>query len=297
MGVYMGSVKFGYVRVSTQEQKTDRQLAAMRELEIAPENLYTDKQSGKNFERPAYKRMLRHLQKGDILYVKSIDRLGRNYADIIEQWRALTREKSIDIIILDMPLLDTTYCKDLLGTFISDLVLQVMSFSAQIERENILQRQAEGIAAAKARGVVFGKEPLSMPENFDEIYSKWRVGELSDAQTAELCGFSRRTLYSKTKEQRLADYSSANGFASGARAAKPAQTAKSAQTARAARAAKAAKAAKASRAVQSGQATKAAKAARAGQAAQFAQAGQAEHAAQAAQSGQAAHAGQPAPGL
>jgi DNA invertase Pin-like site-specific DNA recombinase len=228
----MEGIKYGYIRVSTQEQHTDRQLAAMNELEIAPENLFTDKQSGKNFERPAYKRMLKRLQKGDILHVKSIDRLGRNYADIIEQWRVLTREKSVDIIILDMPLLDTTYCKDLLGTFISDLVLQVMSFSAQIERENILQRQAEGIAAAKARGVVFGKEPLTMPENFDELYSKWRVGELSDTQTAELCGFSRRTLYSKTRDKRLAEmvvpkrYSvSAGAAALAARAALPARTA------------------------------------------------------------------------
>jgi DNA invertase Pin-like site-specific DNA recombinase len=147
--------------------------------------------------------MVRQLRSGDILYVKSIDRLGRNYAEIIEQWRIITREKGSDIIVLDMPLLDTTYCKDLLGTFISDLVLQVLSFSAQIERENILQRQAEGIAAAKARGVVFGKEPMSMPKNFKELYTRWRNGELSDIETAELCGFSRRTLYTKTKDLRI----------------------------------------------------------------------------------------------
>ncbi|MDR3121884.1 MAG: recombinase family protein, partial [Clostridiales bacterium] len=193
---------YGYIRVSTQEQNSDRQYVALKPFGILPTRLYVDKQSGKDFKRPEYRRLIRQLRSGDVLYVKSIDRLGRDYAEIIEQWRIITRDKGSDIIVLDMPLLDTTYCKDLLGTFISDLVLQVLSFSAQLERDNILQRQAEGIAAAKARGVVFGKGPVTMPEDFEEIYERWRAGELSDSETAQQCGFSRRTLYTKTKEYR-----------------------------------------------------------------------------------------------
>lgn len=196
--------KFGYIRVSTQEQNDDRQRIALEPLHIPPKNLYCEKLSGKTFERPAYQRMLKRLGPGDILYIKSIDRLGRNYEEIIEQWRIITRDKGADIKVVDMPLLDTTYCKDLLGTFISDLVLQVMSFSAQLERENLLQRQAEGIAAAKARGVVFGRKPLPLPENFEELFYLWRKGELIGTEMAALCGCSLRTLYERTEHLRNA---------------------------------------------------------------------------------------------
>ena len=197
--------KFGYVRVSTQEQNEERQLIALGKHDISGKSIYLDKQSGKNFDRPAYKRLLRKLRPGDILYVQSIDRLGRNYADIIEQWRILTRSMRVDIKVLDMPLLDTSYCKDLLGTFISDPVLQVLSFSAQIEREHILQRQAEGIAAAKARGVVFGRERKPLPADFDRLYALWRTGELSGLQVANMCGISLRTLYTRTQKWRARD--------------------------------------------------------------------------------------------
>ena len=201
----MAAAKFAYIRVSTQEQHDDRQHIAMTPYEIPSRNIYTDRQSGKDFNRPAYRRLIRRLRQGDILYVKSIDRLGRSYGEIVEQWRYITREKGVDVYVIDMPLLDTTYCKDLLGTFISDLVLQVLSFTAQIERDNLLQRQAEGIAAAKSRGVVFGKPPLKLPDDFDEIYGRWREGGLTAGQAAKLCGMSRRTLYEKTKERREQD--------------------------------------------------------------------------------------------
>jgi DNA invertase Pin-like site-specific DNA recombinase len=193
---------FGYIRVSSKEQNEDRQLIALAPLGIPQRNLYIDKQSGKNFDRPAYKQLVKQMRRGDLLCIKSIDRLGRNYAEIIEQWRIITQEKGVDIRVLDMPLLDTTYCKDLLGTFIADLVLQVLSFASQLERDNTLQRQAEGIAAAKARGMVFGKEPLPFPENFETVYSRWRAKELTTKETAALCGFSRRALYEKTQNRR-----------------------------------------------------------------------------------------------
>jgi len=197
--------KYGYIRVSGQDQNEDRQLIALAPFGIPPVNLFIDKQSGKDFNRPKYKKLLRKLTPGDLLYIKSIDRLGRDYAEIIEQWRILTREMGVDIKVLDMPMLDTTYCKDLLGTFIADLVLQVLSFSAQLERENILQRQAEGIAAAKAKGVAFGRAAVSLPENFDAIYLRWRNKELSNEQAAKLCGFSVRTLYNVTTRMRTRD--------------------------------------------------------------------------------------------
>lgn len=196
---------FGYVRVSTKEQNTDRQLIALEPYAIPAANLFIDEKSGKDFNRPKYKRLLRKLRAGDLLYIKSIDRLGRNYDEIISQWRYLTREKGIDIKVVDMPLLDTTYCKDLLGTFIADLVLQVMSFCAQIERENILQRQAEGIAAAQARGVAFGRKNVVVPEDFYDIFRQWRDKTLSSDQAAELCGFSVRTLYTLTEEWRAGE--------------------------------------------------------------------------------------------
>ena len=160
---------YAYVRVSTREQNENRQLIAISELDIPKKNIFIDKQSGKDFDRPQYQKMIRKFRKNDVLYIKSIDRLGRNYKEIIEQWGILTNEKQIDIVVLDMPLLDTRRSKDLLGTFISDIVLQLLSFVAENERTLIKQRQAEGIAAAKARGVRFGRPKKPLPENFEEI--------------------------------------------------------------------------------------------------------------------------------
>ena len=157
---------YAYVRVSTREQNEDRQLIAMNELQVLQKNIFIDKQSGKDFDRPQYKKLLKKLRKDDLLYIKSIDRLGRNYNEIQEQWRILTKDKGADIVVLDMPLLDTRRGKDLMGTFLSDIVLQVLSFVAENERINIRQRQAEGIAAAKAKGVRFGRIPKPLPENF-----------------------------------------------------------------------------------------------------------------------------------
>ena len=196
---------FGYIRVSTKDQNEDRQLIAMESYCIPTANLLIDKKSGKDFDRPKYKKLLRKLKPGDLLYIKSIDRLGRDYAEIIDQWRFLTREKGIDIKVLDMPMLDTTYCKDLLGTFIADLVLQVLSFAAQLERENLLQRQAEGIAAARLKGVKFGRKTVVIPDDFEAIYTRWRDGALSNELAAELCGFSVRTLYDRTAQWRARD--------------------------------------------------------------------------------------------
>jgi DNA invertase Pin-like site-specific DNA recombinase len=159
----------------------------LRELAIPEKNVFTDKQSGKDFERPQYKKMVRRMKKDDLLYVKSIDRLGRNYGDILEQWRLLTKEKGIDIVVLDMPLLDTRRGKDLMGTFLSDIVLQVLSFVAENERANIRQRQAEGIAAAKSKGVRFGRPPAPLPENFHDIYQQWKCGKISGVTAAAAC--------------------------------------------------------------------------------------------------------------
>ena len=157
------AANYGYVRVSSCDQNEDRQLIALRKLEIPEKNIFMDKQSGKDFDRPQYKRMVRKLKKDDLLYIKSIDRLGRNYGEILEQWQILTKKKDVDIVVLDMPLLDTRRGKDLMGTFLSDIVLQVLSFVAENERSNIRQRQAEGIAAAKARGVRFGRPEIETP--------------------------------------------------------------------------------------------------------------------------------------
>ena len=173
----MGNL-YGYIRVSTREQNEDRQILALKELSIPEKNLFIDKQSGKDFERPQYRKMVRKLKKDDLLYIKSIDRLGRNYSEILEQWRILTKEKGIDIVVLDMPLLDTRRGKDLMGTFLSDIVLQVLSFVAENERTNIRQRQAEGIAVAKARGVRFGRPPKPLPENFHHLYQQWKNGKI-----------------------------------------------------------------------------------------------------------------------
>jgi DNA invertase Pin-like site-specific DNA recombinase len=198
----MANEVFGYIRVSTQEQNLDRQRIALAPFNISDRNLYVDTQSGKDFKRPAYRRLMSRLKRNDLLVIKSIDRLGRNYQDVIEQWRRITRVKKADIRVLDMPLLDTTYHKNLLGTFISDLVLQVLSFTAQSERETLHQRQAEGIAAARARGQTFGKEPLALPQNFEDLYLRWRNGEHSAETVASRCGFCRRTLYNKTRSMR-----------------------------------------------------------------------------------------------
>lgn len=159
-------VKYGYVRVSTKDQNENRQLEAMKQLEILKKNIYVEKISGKDFDRPIYQKLVKKLRPDDLLYIKSIDRLGRNYEEILEQWRILTKEKKVDIVVLDMPLLDTRRGKDLIGTFLSDIVLQVLSFVAENERSNIKQRQAEGIAIAKARGVRFGRPPKPLPSNF-----------------------------------------------------------------------------------------------------------------------------------
>jgi DNA invertase Pin-like site-specific DNA recombinase len=172
-------------------------LAALAPYDIPNTNIYFDTQSGKDFMRPKYKQLMRKLKAGDILYTKSIDRLGRNYAEIIEQWKIITKNKGVDIKVIDMPLLDTTYCKDLLGTLISDIVLQVLSFSARMERETMLQRQAEGIASAKERGVKFGRKPITMPDNFDELCKQWRNGELTGHEVTDVCGVSLKTLYNK----------------------------------------------------------------------------------------------------
>ena len=179
---------YGYIRVSTREQNEDRQLIALREIGVPEKNIYLDKQSGKDFNRPQYKKLLRKLKKDDLLYIKSIDRLGRNYEEILEQWRLLTKEKGVDIIVLDMPLLDTRRGKDLMGTFLSDIVLQVLSFVAENERTNIRQRQAEGIAAAKAKGVKFGRPPKPLPDNFHNTYQRWKQGEITATAAAKECG-------------------------------------------------------------------------------------------------------------
>lgn len=194
---------YGYVRVSSKDQHEDRQLIALQEKEIPLTNIYLDKQSGKNFDRPAYKRLVRKLRKGDCLVVKSIDRLGRNYKDIMEQWRIITKDIGADITILDMPLLDTTNKNDLIGTFISDIVLQLLSFVAENERENIRRRQAEGIAAAKIRGVHFGNSSISMPSNFPALYQKWKAKELSLSDFAKECQIANSTLYKKIKEYEM----------------------------------------------------------------------------------------------
>ena len=165
----------------------------MWERSVPEKNIFLDKQSGKDFERPQYKKLVRRMKKGDLLYVKSIDRLGRNYEEILEQWRALTKEKGVDIVVLDMPLLDTRRGKDLMGTFLSDIVLQVLSFVAENERTNIRQRQAEGIAAAKARGVRFGRPPKPLPENFHRVHQEWRSGKLTGTAAAKACNMPLST--------------------------------------------------------------------------------------------------------
>lgn len=187
------SCVYGYIRVSTREQNESRQLEAMRQVNVPKRNIFLDHQSGRDFDRPQYKRMLKKMKRDDLLYIKSIDRLGRNYTEILEQWRILTREKGIDIAVLDMPLLDTRRGKDLMGTFLSDLVLQILSFVAENERDNIRQRQAEGIAAAKARGVRFGRPPSPLPDNFESVFLRWKTGRITGAAAAKECGMPLST--------------------------------------------------------------------------------------------------------
>lgn len=191
---------YGYIRVSSKDQKEDRQQIALKEVGVERQNIYVDKQSGKDFNRPQYKKMLRKLKKDDLLYIKSIDRLGRNYEEILQQWRILTKEKGVDIVVLDMPLLDTRRGKDLMGTSLSDIVLQVLSFVAENERTNIKQRQAEGIAAAKARGIKFGIPPLPLPDNFYEVHKAWRSKKITLKQAAEACNMPVGTFYGKARK-------------------------------------------------------------------------------------------------
>lgn len=191
---------YGYIRVSSKDQNEDRQLIALNEVGVERKNVYLDKKSGKDFDRPQYKKLLRKLKKDNLLYIKSIDRLGRNYEEILQQRRVLTKEKGIDIVVLDMPLLDTRRGKDLMGTFLSDIVLQVLSFVAENERTNIKQRQAEGIAVAKAKGVKFGRPPLPLPDNFYEVHKAWRSKKLTLKEAANACNMPVGTFYGKARK-------------------------------------------------------------------------------------------------
>ncbi len=193
---------YGYVRVSTAEQNEDRQLIAIEDVGVEPRNIYVDKISGKSFERPNYKRLIRKLKHGDLLYILSIDRLGRNYEEIQNQWRLLTKKIGVDICVLDMPLLDTRNGKDLMGTFIADLVLQILSFVAQSECENIRKRQAEGIAAAKAKGVRFGRQKKKLPDNFEIMVGKWENKEIKLTELLMKCNMSEATFYRRVRELR-----------------------------------------------------------------------------------------------
>ena len=199
----MESQMYGYIRVSTREQNEDRQVIAMREFGVPDSNMVTDKQSGKDFARPGYRRLLRKLKPGDTLVLKSIDRLGRNYDEILEQWRLLTKEKHVEIVVLDMPLLDTRQGRDLMGTLIADIVLQLLSYVAQTEREFIRQRQAEGIAAAKARGVRFGRKPKKRPEEYERLREEWRAGRISARAAARQLGVAHRTFMKWVEQDSL----------------------------------------------------------------------------------------------
>lgn len=190
-------IVIGYARVSTLSQKEDRQIDELLAYGIESKNIYVDKQSGKDFKRPQYLNMFKKLKNDDLLVIKSIDRLGRNYTEILEEWRKITKKKGVDIVVLDMPLLDTTKSKDLLGTFIADLVLQLLSFVAENERRNIRQRQAEGIMAAKKRGVRFGRPPIELPDNYEENYTLWKDKKITAKQGAENCNMPLWAFYRK----------------------------------------------------------------------------------------------------
>lgn len=193
-------MEYGYVRVSTREQNEQRQVVALKEYGIAEKRIYMDKQSGKDFERPNYKRLIRKIKSGDTLVIKSIDRLGRNYDEILEQWRIITKEKQAAIVVLDMPLLDTKQNRDLTGTLIADIVLQLLSYVAQTEREFIRQRQAEGIAAAKARGVKFGRQAMERPSGYEAIKDQWQRSELSARAAAKQLGITHGTFLRWVRE-------------------------------------------------------------------------------------------------
>lgn len=193
---------YGYIRVSTVDQNEDRQMDALREKQVPSNHIYIDKQSGKDFDRPQYKRLVKRLKPGDLLYVLSIDRLGRNYEEVQNQWRLLTKDMKVDICVIDMPLLDTRNGKDLMGTFIADLVLQILSFVAQNERENIRKRQAQGIAAAKIRGVRFGRPEKETPEDFWQIVDDWEQKRLPLSEVLKKCNMSESTFYRRLRQQR-----------------------------------------------------------------------------------------------
>jgi len=192
---------YGYLRVSSKDQNEERQRLAMHEFGVPDGCIFLDKQSGKDFNRPGYRKLLRKIKPGDILVIKSIDRLGRNYDEILEQWRLITKQKQVAIVVLDMPLLDTRQGRDLTGTLIADIVLQLLSYVAQTEREFIRQRQAEGIAAAKARGVHFGRRPLPIPAEFTQVYSRWSCGELSIRGAAHALGVAPNTFIKWAEQQ------------------------------------------------------------------------------------------------
>ena len=199
----MENQTYGYIRVSSRDQNEERQVIAMREFGIAEKNLVIDKQSGKDFARPGYRRLLRKLKPNDTLVIKSIDRLGRNYDEVLEQWRLLTKEKQVDIVVLDMPLLDTRKGRALIGTLISDIVLQLLSYVAQTEREFIHQRQAEGIAAAKARGVKFGRKPKERPAEYEHLRDEWRAGHISARVAAQKLGITHRTFIKWVEQEKV----------------------------------------------------------------------------------------------
>ena len=194
---------YGYVRVSSIDQNEDRQIIALKQKSVAEQYIFMDKLSGKDFKRPQYKKLVQKLKKGDLLYILSIDRLGRNYKEILEQWRILTKEIKVDVCVIDMPLLDTRNGKDLMGTFIADLVLQILSFVAENERDNIKKRQAQGIAAAKARGVKFGRPECSRPTDFEKIIKEWEKGHITAVNAAKTSGMSKATFYRKIRECNL----------------------------------------------------------------------------------------------
>ena len=197
------NIIYGYVRVSSTDQNEERQMIALAEAGVPENNIFMDKQSGKSFDRPQYKKLVKKLKSGDLLYVLSIDRLGRNYEEIQNQWRVITKEIESDICVLDMPLLDTRQGKDLMGTFIADLVLQILSFVAQSERENIKKRQEQGIAAAKAKGVRFGRPEIPLPDNFGKLVKDWEKKRTSFEETLRLCNMSEATFYRKLREYRI----------------------------------------------------------------------------------------------
>lgn len=200
----MGTV-YGYARVSARDQNEDRQMVALQEIPVDDKNIYLDKQSGKDFNRPMYRKLLKRLKPDDLLYIKSIDRLGRDYKEILEQWRVLTKEKQVDVVVMDMPLLDTRRGKDLMGTFLSDIVLQVLSFVAENERDNIRQRQMEGIIAAKKKGVKFGRPRKALPPKFEDAFQDWSSGKLLTRQAAAVCAMSTSTFYRRAKERSAAE--------------------------------------------------------------------------------------------